>query len=241
MDQACTRTYFSRCKVQELYKDDSGALRCSGRIQNSLLPYSTKCPVLLPKKHYFTRLIMLDCHEKVFHNKVNETLAQLGSEYWVVKGREAVKEVVGRCVICKTLEGKCYSTPPGPPSSSFRVSEDLGFTSVGIDHAGSVFVRNIYESDGTMHEAYITVFNCTSTRAIHLELSQNLLGNSLIRTLVRFKGRRGIPALVVSDNGQTFEDSKVKAFLLQEGIIWNFNVPRGSWWGGFFEIICKVS
>ena len=90
-----------------VYKDDSGVLRCSGRIQNSLLPYSTKCPVLLPKKHYFTRLIILDSHEKVFHNKVNEILAQLRPEYWVVKGRQAVKEVVGRCVICKKLEGKC--------------------------------------------------------------------------------------------------------------------------------------
>ena len=91
-----------------------------------------------------------------------------------------------------------------------------------------------------MYKAYITVFTCTSTRAIHLELSPNLLGNSLIRTLRRFKGRRGIPALVVSDNGQTFKDSKVKAFLLQERITWNFNVPRGSWWGGFFEIIVKL-
>ena len=104
-----------------VYMDDSGVLRCSGRIQNSLLSYSTKCPVLLPKKHYFTRLIILDCHEKVFYNKVNETLTQLRSEYWVVKGRQAVKEVVGSCVyvICKKLEGKCYSTPPAPLLPSF--------------------------------------------------------------------------------------------------------------------------
>ena len=60
-----------------LYKDDSGVLKRSGRIQNSLLSYSTNCPVLLPRKHYFTRLVILDCHEKLFHNKVNETLTQL--------------------------------------------------------------------------------------------------------------------------------------------------------------------
>ena len=162
------------------------------------------------------------------------------SEYWVVKGRQAVKEVVRKCVICKKVERKCYSTPPAPPLPSFRVSEGLGFTSVGIDHAGPVFVKNIYESDGTMYKTYITVFTCSITRAIHLELSPNLLGNLVIRTLRRFKGRRGIPALVVSDIGQTFKDSKVKAFLLQERITWNFNVPRGSWWRGFFEIIVKL-
>ena len=49
-----------------LYKDDLRVLRCSGRIQDSLLPYSTKCPVLLPKKHYFTRLVTLDCNGKVY-------------------------------------------------------------------------------------------------------------------------------------------------------------------------------
>ena len=61
-----------------------------------------------------------------------------------MKGRQAVKEVVGKCVICKKLEGKCYSTPPAPLLPSFQVSEDLGFTSVGIDHTGPVFVKNIY-------------------------------------------------------------------------------------------------
>ena len=46
--------------------------------------------------------------------------------------------------------------------------------------------------------------------------------------------------MLVSDNGQTLKDSKVKAFLLQERITWNFNVPRCSCLGGFFEIIVKL-
>ena len=72
------------------------------------------------------------------------------SEHWVVKDRQAVKEVVGKYVCCKKLEGKCYSTPPAPPLQPFRISEDLGFASVGTDHAGP-------ERDGTMYKAYITV------------------------------------------------------------------------------------
>ena len=61
-----------------------------------------------------------------------------------------------------------------------------------------------------------------------------------MKTLRRFKGRQGIPALVVSDNGQTLKDSEVKTFLLQDRITWNFNMPRGSCWGGSFEIIVKL-
>ena len=54
-----------------LYKDDLGVLRCSGRIQNSLLPYSTMCPrnitllVLLfwiVMRRYFTTRLMKYLH-----------------------------------------------------------------------------------------------------------------------------------------------------------------------------------
>ena len=68
----CQDAKFKQMQISlGLYKNDSGVLRCSGKVQNSLLPYLTKCPVLLAKKHDFTCLVILDCHEKVFHNKVN--------------------------------------------------------------------------------------------------------------------------------------------------------------------------
>ena len=132
------------------------------------------------------------------------------------------------------------AAPAALPLLSYRVADDFGFTSIGIDHAGPVFVKNIYESDGIMYKACITVITCTVTRAIHLELSPDLNADSPIRALKRFKSRRGIPALVVSDNGRTFKDRKVKAFLLQDRIEWRFNVPRASWWGGFFEMCVKL-
>ena len=59
----CQDSKFKQMQISlGLCKSDSVVLRCFGRIQNSLLPYSTKCPVLLPKEHYFTRLVILGCH-----------------------------------------------------------------------------------------------------------------------------------------------------------------------------------
>ena len=72
------------------------------------------------------------------------------------------------------MERKYYSTPAAPLLHSHCVADDLGFTSVGIVHAGPVFVKNIYESDGTMYKAYITVIRCSVTGAIHLELSKRI-------------------------------------------------------------------
>ena len=178
---------FTQTKVNlGVFVDDEGILRCSGRIQYSSLPYDSKFPMLLPNGHYFTKLIIANSHEQVWHNKVRETLTQLRSRFWVIKGRKAVKEIVSKCFFMQKNEGKYYSTPAAPPLPSYRVA-DFGFTSVGIDHAGPVFVKNIYESDGTMYKAYITVVTCTVTRAIHLELNPDLNADSLVRALKRFK------------------------------------------------------
>ena len=53
-DKKITRAT-SRATVQPL--DDSGLMRCRGRIQNSLLNQEAKTPILLPSKHHGVELI----------------------------------------------------------------------------------------------------------------------------------------------------------------------------------------
>lgn len=89
-----------------VFEDEDGVLRCKGRIQNSTLPYSIKFPVLLPRKHHFTELVILHSHGTVKHNGIRETLTEVRSNYWIVKGRQAVKGLLSRCVVCKKLSGK---------------------------------------------------------------------------------------------------------------------------------------
>ena len=48
----------------------------------------------LPNGHYFMKLTIAKSHEQVSHNKLQETLTQLRSRFWVIKGRNAVKEIV---------------------------------------------------------------------------------------------------------------------------------------------------
>ena len=54
-------------------KDKKGIIRCYGRLNNSSLPIETTNPVLLPKNHYLTQLIIWDCHCRVLHNGTKET------------------------------------------------------------------------------------------------------------------------------------------------------------------------
>ena len=60
-------------KKQLMFEDDSGILRCWGRIDNAVnLPYSTKHPILLPSRHPLTILYIHQARARVLHNGMKE-------------------------------------------------------------------------------------------------------------------------------------------------------------------------
>ena len=218
-----------------LYDDERGILRARGRIEHAPLPYTTRYPAILPRDHYVTNMIIRKCHNNVMHNGVTETLIELRSKYWVVKGRQVIRKLISTCVTCKRIEGAKYPGPRPPPLPQFRVSDDFAYSHIGVDFAGPVYVKNVFSSAKRSYKAYIVLFTCASTRGVHLELTPDLSAEAFIRSLQRFVGRRGIPTSVVSDNGKAFQSTMVKAFARQKHITWRFNVPKAPWWGGFFE------
>ena len=126
-----------------VFEDEDKVLHCKRRIQNSTLPYSTKFPILLPRKHHFT-VVILHSHGTVKHKGIRETLAEERSNYWMVKSRQAVKGLLSRCVVCKKLSEKPYEKQPTPPLPDFRVAGDPAFSRIGIDFAGPLYVKDIY-------------------------------------------------------------------------------------------------
>ena len=231
---------FDQVKISlSLFTDDKGILRCGGRLKNAPIPYDARFPIFLPRCSRLTYLVINDCHLKVLHNGVRDTLTELRSRFWVTKGRQTVKTAIGKCSVCKKLEGRSYAVPPPPPLPDFRLSNDFAFTRVGVDFAGPMYVKDVFSKNGDLNKVYIALFTCAATRAVHLELVPNLSAESFIRALTRFKRRRGIPVLIVSDNGKTFKDSRVQAYCQRDGTQWKFNVEAAPWWGGFFERLVK--
>ena len=44
--------------------DEDGVIRCDGRLNFAeFLPYDTRCPIILPRGHWVTRLIVKNYHE----------------------------------------------------------------------------------------------------------------------------------------------------------------------------------
>jgi len=142
----------------ELFLEDD-IIKCKGRISNSPLPSNSRNPVLLPAKHSFVMLVIKDAHEAVKHSGIRDTLTTLRERFWILRGREAVKQFIRKCVICRRYEGLSYKSNPTVDLPSERVSEDPPFTHVGLDFAGPLFVTDgISEGANESSKVYVCLF-----------------------------------------------------------------------------------
>ena len=117
---------------------EGGVLSCTGRISNANIPYSTKHPALLCKQHHFTLLIVRDAHERISHI---ETLTEIQSKFWIIKGRQFVRRILHQCVIGRMSEGQSYSAHLPLPLPEFRVREAPAFSHTGVNLAGPLYIK----------------------------------------------------------------------------------------------------
>lgn len=132
-----------------------------------------------------------------------------------------------------------------------RLTPTYPFSKTGVDYAGPVLIKDRQGRGCKVTKAYIAVFICFCTKAIHLELVSSLTTDCFIACLNRFSARRGKPAEMFSDNGKNFcganhelrelhEFFKVKgddiaAKSANVGIQWHFIPPNSPHFGGLWE------
>ena len=228
-------------------KDTKGIIRCYGRLNNSSLPIESRNPILLPKEHHETHLIIQNCHRNVLHNGTKETLQELRSRFWVNQGRQLVKRILRDCKLCKKLPGLAYGSPKAGQLPDFRVREEHAFFSLGIEFAGPLYVQT---TANVLRKVYLALFTCATSRALHLELVPDLSAETFLNCFRRFVSRRGIPRNIVTDNAKTFKSfsktllqllksSNVKSYLAEKRVTWSFKLAKAPWWGGFYERLIK--
>ena len=180
-----------------LFLDDDHVLRCKGRLNNASLNLGSKNPILLPSKSRFVELLICEIHQKIKHSGIRDTLTTIRERFWLIRGRQAVKKVIRKCVVCRKAEGLPYGVTPPPDLPASRVSEEPPFTNVGLDFAGPLFVQNCPEDQEHFSQnsikVYVLLFTCASTRAVHLELTPSLQVPAFLRAFRRFASRRGLP------------------------------------------------
>ena len=90
------------------FLDRDGILLVGGRLSRSSLTFEEKHPILLPKKHHLSLLIIRHYHEKVVHHQGRQithgAVRQAG--FWIVNGHGETSRIVNACVTCKRLRGR---------------------------------------------------------------------------------------------------------------------------------------
>ena len=231
----------------ELFLDEERILRVEGRLRNAPLSEKAGHPVIVPKNHHVSKLVVRRAHEfQSGHSGKEDVLALIRQKIWIVCARPLIKRVLKECIVCRKLGGnprvqRTADLPfdrvtPGKPPFSF----------VCVDCFGPFVVKR-----GRIQiKRYGCLFTCLTMRAVHIEKLDSLEADSFINRLVRFCARRGVPEKVRSDNGTNFvagerelreamqswkDDGKVKAHLLRKEIKWEFNPPAASHMGGIWE------
>lgn len=131
------------------------------------------------------------------HNGLTSTLNEVRWKFWVTRGRQRVKKLTKECGTCIRLhESKHYQYQTPPELTDFRVEGSEAFESVGTDLAGPSFT-NYTPGERETHKVWIDIFTCSLSRAVHLEIMQNMNAEQFIITIRRrFISRRGKPNVI---------------------------------------------
>ena len=119
------------------------------------------------------------------------------------------------------------------------------FTNTVVDYFGPISVKR----GRVTEKRWGCIFTCLTTRAVHLEVAGDLSTDSFIMALRRFRGRRGNPKTIRSDNGTNFvganrepgealrslSQEPITGELAREGITWYFNTPSSPTWEGYLS------
>ena len=143
-----------------LQKNDEEIFVCRGRIQGHY-------PVYLPPRVSLSEKIVQDAHLLTIHGGVGSIMAHVRQEYWIPRLRQLAKNVINHCYGCKKYRATRFHNPPPGHLPVDRTEGSYPFQVVRVDYAGPVVFKASKKLEG---KAYILLFACSLTRAVHLEL-----------------------------------------------------------------------
>lgn len=241
-------------KLQNLsvFLDQYDTIRIGGRISKSDLPFEVKHPVLLPKRDHVVDLIINHFHVKNCHTGPGLLMSIVRQKFWILDARTVIRAQVRKC-------NSCFRVHPSHPAPrmadlpSFRITEAKAFVHTGVDYAGPLKITLARRRGQQSQKAYICLFVCLVTKAVHVELVSDLTTNAFLAAFNRFISRRGPVSFLYSDNGTNFIGAKaqlddlykfligseynpaLKRELIKHRIEWKMIPPLSPHFGGMWE------
>lgn len=228
---------------------DGGLLWVGGRLHESSLPAESKHPIILPKGHRLSTLILQNIHHNLKHSGRNHMLSVLRQNYWLINAPSAIRSIISKCVVCRRQKSQVGEQKMSNLPKDRVKPDEPPFTRVGVDYFGPFEVK----LRRSRVKRYGVIFTCLASRAVHIEVAYSLDTSSYINALHRFIARRGQVSKMRSDNGTNFVGAEqelrqsisewnvaqIHEEMLQRGIDWQFNPPAGSHHGGVWERLIR--
>nr|XP_054587464.1 uncharacterized protein LOC129152993 [Nothobranchius furzeri] len=223
------------------FLDEEGILRVGGRLTHASLHPHVKHPAILPKESHISTLLVRHFHAKVEHQGRGMTMNELRANGWWILGCSSlVSSQVYKCLKCRKYRRGTETQKMGDLPSD-RIEPTPPFTCVGMDCFGPLYVK-----DGRKElKRYGLILTCLCSRAIHIEVVDDLSTDSFINALRAFIAIRGNVRQLRCDRGTNFvgaqrefanlmkdmDQEKFKAF----GCDFLMNPPSASHMGGVWE------
>lgn len=234
---------------------DNGLLRVGGRLRNANLPFDSQHQILLPRTHFVSKLIINYVHLNCMHGGLKLTKNTLRKKYWITNARQEIKGSIDKCITCFRQRTATMNQIMADLPKHRVVFNLKAFTNVAIDYTGAVSYKLSRNRGCKNSKAYIAIFVCMSTKAIHIELVSDLTADAFVAALRRMIARRGSICNIYSDNGTCFvrankdlmEMDQNEAFnsiiydeLAQKNIQWHFSPAGAPHFNGLAEAGVKT-
>ncbi|XP_062713451.1 uncharacterized protein LOC134290347 [Aedes albopictus] len=233
-----------------------GVIRVGGRLGSAAVSEDVKFPIVLSSKHPMSALLAKFYHQMLLHAGPQLMLATIRQKFWIIGGRNLVRRTYHQCHTCfRSKPVLVQQSIADLPSS--RVTPTRPFAVCGIDYCGPVYIKSPVRNRAP-RKAYIAIFVCFATRAVHIELVSDLSTPAFLAALRRFVARRGRMKEIHSDNGTAFKGAanelrriyemlksneadrkQVLDWCAENEIVWRFIPPRAPHFGGLWEAAVK--
>ena len=163
----------------------------------------------------------------LFCSKCDETYKC--AEFNTIEKRLNQCRVMKLCFNCLSSAWKAYRQPLYANLPKERVCKAKPFQACGVDYTRAVLLNDNIK-------VYILLFTCAVTRAVHLELADDLTEDEYLFAFRRFLSIRSFPRVIFSDNALTFQSASktLRNYLSDNRVEWKIITPRAPWQGGFW-------
>lgn len=219
-----------------------------GRLINAHgITETARTPAIIPRRSKLSALLISEAHYQTLHGGPTLMLAYIRRAYWIIDGPNEVRQYVKRCTVCFRYSAK----PENQLMSALpaaRVVPSRPFRNCAMDYSGAIMVRSAKGRGHHATKAYVVVFVCLATKAVHVELAGDLTTTGFIAAYERFTARRGCCTDIYSDNATNFVgaakflkserkifNNKVQTALANKGTTWHFSPPLSPHFNGLAE------